>query len=63
MSKTRLIPAGIPGQNYGSFAGKEVAIVQTIEIVCAMATVSLVTTPSVAISVVTTTTATVTGCE
>lgn len=61
--KTTLVPSGIPGQNYGSFAGKVAAIVQTIEIICAGATVSLVTTTTEAVSAVTTTTGTVTGCD
>lgn len=30
MSKTTLVPAGIPGQPYGSFAGKEAAVAAVI---------------------------------
>jgi len=69
-----LTPAGIPGQPCGSFAGKIAAIVQTIEIICAGATISLVTTTTEAVSVVitttteavsvvTTTTSTIAGCD
>lgn len=61
--KTTLVPSGIPGQNYGSFAGKVAAIVQTVEIICAGATVTLVTTTTETVLVVTTTTATITGCD
>jgi len=63
MGRTRLSLTGIPGQPYSSFAGKAAAIVQTIEIICAGATVSLVTTTTEAVSMVSTTTGTVTGCD